>query len=102
MLRHHRRRAGLSQRALAEKAQVPQSTVARIESGAMDPKASTLRKLLRTCGADLESLPALGHGIDRTQIRERLKMTPDQRVQAGVASWHALAPVRAVAGRKRR
>lgn len=33
LLREARRSAGLSQRALAEKAGVPQSTVARIESG---------------------------------------------------------------------
>lgn len=40
-----RRRAKLSQRALAQAAGVPQSTVVRVESGQFSPRSRTLEKL---------------------------------------------------------
>jgi transcriptional regulator with XRE-family HTH domain len=81
MLRWARRRAGLTQRQLAERAGVPQSTIGRIESGATDPRLSTLRHLLRTCGFDLEVEPVLGIGVDRSQIRECLAQPPQMRIK---------------------
>src|SRR5436309_15783815 len=81
VLREARRRAGLTQRELAERAGLPQSTIGRIEAGSIDPRASTLRRLLRACGSDLESAPRLGEGIDRSQIRERLELSPGERIR---------------------
>jgi transcriptional regulator with XRE-family HTH domain len=80
MLRWARRRAGLTQRQLAEKTGVPQSTIGRIESGATDPRLSTLRRLLRACGFDLEVEQVLGYGVDRSQIRECLDFPPERRI----------------------
>jgi transcriptional regulator with XRE-family HTH domain len=80
-LKTARRRAGLTQRELASRAGVPYSTVARIESGTIDPRASTLRALLVRCGVDLEPMPAIGDGVDRSQIRERLALTPAERIR---------------------
>ena len=82
MLRWARRRAELTQRQLAEKTRVPQSTIGRIESGATDPRLSTLRRLLRACGFDLEVEPLLGVGVDRTQFPGLIAMTPDGRIAA--------------------
>jgi predicted transcriptional regulator len=79
-LRWARRRAGLSQRALAEKSGLPQSTIGRIEAGTVDPRVGTLTRLLRACGFDLEVEPLLGVGIDRTLIRECLALTPAERI----------------------
>jgi transcriptional regulator with XRE-family HTH domain len=79
-LREARRRAGLSQRELAEKSGVPQSTIGRIEAGAVDPRARTLDRLLRACGLDLELAPRLGQGVDRTQIRACLTLSPAARI----------------------
>jgi predicted transcriptional regulator len=79
-LRWARRRAGLSQRALAERSGVPQSTIGRIEAGTVDPRVGTLRRLLRACGFDLEVEPLLGEGIDRSQIRACLALSPAERV----------------------
>lgn len=42
-----RQELGLNQRALAEKCGVPQSTIARMESGAVTPKLETLIKVCR-------------------------------------------------------
>jgi predicted nucleotidyltransferase len=53
-LRLARRLAGLSQRALARKADVPASTVGRIERGTVRPRMDTLERLAEALGVDLE------------------------------------------------
>ena len=83
LLKHARKRAGLSQRALAARAGVPQPYIARIESGRSDPTVSSLSRLLRECETTLEALPGSGAGIDRTVFR--LDLTPAERV-AGTAA----------------
>lgn len=89
MLRHARRRAGLTQRQLAEKAGIPQATIARIESGAADPRVETLDCLLEATGMGLEVMPRLGIGVDRTQFDPYLAMSPSERLAAGLeASRH--------------
>ena len=80
MLRHARRRAGLTQRALAAATGIPQETIARIEAGRADPRVTTLDRLLEGCGYGLEHLPRLGIGIDRSQIQERLALDPSERL----------------------
>jgi len=84
MVRHARRRAGLTQRQLAAKAGIPQETIARIERGRVDPRVSTLDRLLEACGFGLEHLPRLGIGVDRPQIRERLAMPPGDRLMRAI------------------
>lgn len=81
LLRHARLHAGMSQRALAARAGVPQSTVARIELGAVAPRADTLEKLLFAAGRELATDRQLGIGIDRGQIRQLLGLTPRQRLE---------------------
>lgn len=78
-LRWARRRAGLSQRALAQKAGIPQSTIGRIESGEVDPRVGTLSRLLRASGFDLEVEAKLGEGVDRSQIRQLLALSAAER-----------------------
>jgi transcriptional regulator with XRE-family HTH domain len=51
--RDARRRAGISQRALATKAGVSPSTVARIERGRMEPTFELLTRLVDACGCEL-------------------------------------------------
>lgn len=94
ILRVARRRAGLTQRALAERAGVPQPSVARIESGASIPRADTLQRLLRAADQDLEVEPRLGRGVDRSLIRERLALTPDERGRAATVAARNLAALR--------
>lgn len=80
-LRHARRRAGLTQRELAAITGIAQSTVARIESGAIDPKVSTLDELLRSCGEELRAVDRIGIGEDRTLPRVSLKLEPGERLR---------------------
>ena len=81
VLRAARRRAGLTQRALAERAGVPQSQVAKIESGTVVPRVDTLDRLLEICGEGLESVPRPGLGLDRTLIGELLSLDPVDRLK---------------------
>lgn len=81
LLRQARRRSGLSQRALARRARVPQPTIASIERGRQDPRYRTLSRLVRSCGFRLDFLPTGDTGVDRSLIREQLKLTPGQRLR---------------------
>jgi transcriptional regulator with XRE-family HTH domain len=83
-LRHARRRARLTQRELATRAGVPQSTVARIERGVHMPRVDTFEHLLEACGMDIELTHKRGVGVDVTQIQGLLRMTPHERVAQGI------------------
>ena len=74
----------MTQRGLATAAGVPQPTVARIESGAVSPRADTLGRLLHAAGHEMHIEPALGRGIDRSLIRDRLRLTPAERIRLAV------------------
>jgi predicted transcriptional regulator len=93
-LRYARRRAGLTQRVLGDRTGVPQSTIARIESGAVDPRTGTLSRLLRACGFDLEVEPRLGLGVDRSQIRELLEADPTERLVNATTAARGLRRIR--------
>ena len=88
LLRQARRRAGLTQRQLAERLRVPQSQIAKIESGAVTPRVDTLDRFLRACDETLEAMPLLGIGVDRTGFREMRKLTPRERLESAT-SWSA-------------
>jgi transcriptional regulator with XRE-family HTH domain len=81
VLRRARRRAHLTQRALAHQTGIAQPTVARIEVGSEIPRVDTLVRLLRACGETMEVLPRPGVGIDLSGIRALLELTPAQRVE---------------------
>jgi len=89
-LREARERAGLSQRELARRSAVAQPNIARIESGDQVPRVDTLDRLLRACDARLEVTSWAGRGVDRSQIRELLGMTPLERIERLVQEANAL------------
>lgn len=70
LLKLARSQAGLTQRALAAAAGVPQSTVARIESGAMQPTVPLLYRIL--AGADLEPRVRLEAYDDHDDVLDQL------------------------------
>lgn len=55
LLRTARRQARITQRELSSRTGVPQSTIARVERGQTDPRATTLSALLVGCGQTLTS-----------------------------------------------
>ncbi len=56
-LRRARARMGWSQRALAERSEIPQPPISRIEAGAVDPKLSMLLERLRALEMDVVLVP---------------------------------------------
>jgi len=48
-----RNQLGMSQRVLARRAKVPQSTISNVESGRLQPNVSTLKKILSSMECDL-------------------------------------------------
>jgi transcriptional regulator with XRE-family HTH domain len=94
MVREARRRAGMTQRELAQAAGVPQPTVARVESGAVSPRADTFERLLRAAGSELAIAPRLGTGVDRTLIRDRLALSPEQRAGLAIQEARAVSAIR--------
>lgn len=86
LLRYARIRAGLTQRELAERAHVPQPAIARIESGKVSPRISTLLPLIAASGFALELAPKIGDGVDRGLIRSSLDRSPEERIRAAAAA----------------
>ena len=69
-----RTQLGMSQKILAKRAGVPQSTIARIEKGARDPNLLSLRKVLSAMSCDLLLVPMLQAPIDTIRRRQAKKM----------------------------
>lgn len=92
VLRYSRRRAGLTQRELAARSGVPQATIARIESGRSEPRFAMLQRLLRECGQHLAVEELSGVGVDRTLIREMLKLSPRERAERAAEEARNLEP----------
>ena len=85
-------RAGFSQRELAARAGVEQSTVARIESGHADPAFSTLERLLATAGLDMRIHlePADDHDAVLDAI-DRLR-SPEERQRVATGATSSASP----------
>ncbi|HEY8656422.1 MAG TPA: helix-turn-helix transcriptional regulator [Candidatus Limnocylindria bacterium] len=80
LVRAARGRARLTQRALAGRAGLPQPTIAAIERGRQDPRFETLARLMRACDHELDLVRSGGGGVDRSQFRSTLRLTPAQRL----------------------
>ncbi len=84
LLRHARRVAGLSQQTLSKRAGVTQASISRIEDGKASPRLDTFERLLEACGFTLELAPRLGQGVDRTAMRDLLRLSPAERARLAV------------------
>jgi transcriptional regulator with XRE-family HTH domain len=67
-----RHRAGLSQRALADKVGLAQSHISKIERGAVDPQTTTLVEIARVLGLELSLVPTPLMPALRALIRESI------------------------------
>jgi transcriptional regulator with XRE-family HTH domain len=101
LLRSARRQAGLSQRALASRAGVPQASVSRIEREVVSPSVDMLDRLLKECGLEVEVARWDTEGVDRTLIAERLKLSPRLRILAAEDEWRGAIALRDAARRSR-
>lgn len=81
LVREARKRVGLTQRELAEKAGTTQSALARIETGKTTPSFDTVLRLIRLCGLDLDIMLVERDDSDWWQAQGLLDLTPEERVR---------------------
>ena len=75
-----RRRAGLTQTMLADRLGVPQSTIARWETGRIAPSFDNVVRAVRACDLDL-SMRLVDHDADlHALVDEHLRLTPSERL----------------------
>lgn len=100
LLREARLRAGLTQRELARRANVPQPAISRIERDRVSPRLETLDALLRRCGLALDLVDRPGLGVDRSLIHERLQLSVSERARLAAREWNRAGAFRADARRR--
>ncbi len=91
LIHEARKRAGLTQRQLAERAGTTQSSVARWESARSEPSFTNVVRLLRLCGFVLDvHLELYDDGLrdDWSQAQRLLRMTPEE-LSADATRMHA-------------
>lgn len=94
LLREARARHGVSQKRLAARASTTQSAISRIERDRVSPSVETLRELLYLLGEDLTmGAEERDFGIDRTLNAERLKVSPSERLEYGLAMAEQLIAI---------
>lgn len=104
LIKEARRRAGLTQVELAERAGTTQSAVARWERGYVDPGFDTVRRLVGLCGFHLEvALVPWEDGMrdDMWQARDTLKLDTRGRYQHLVSFADAIQKSQRTAGVRR-
>jgi len=81
LVREARKRAGLSQRELADKAGTSQSAIARLESGRTRPAFDDVLRLVRLCEMDLDIMLSERDDSDWAQARRQLALSPVDRIR---------------------
>ncbi len=81
LVQEARRRAGLTQRELAERAGTSQAAIARIERGRQSPSLETLERILHACDLEvrIQLVPRDDH--DERLLEATLAMTPEERLR---------------------
>jgi transcriptional regulator with XRE-family HTH domain len=95
LVREARKRAGLTQRALAERLDTTQSAIARLERGGTEPSYERVAAAVRACGMDLVPQLLTTDDADWSLASTNLTVEPDERVRR-----HRAALRFAVAGRR--
>jgi transcriptional regulator with XRE-family HTH domain len=81
IVREARRRAGLTQRELAEHVGTTQSAIARIERGATEPAYDRVRRLVAACGFELIPRIAARDDSDWSVASANLRLSTEARVR---------------------
>lgn len=97
LIREARRRAGLTQQQLAERAGTTQSAVARWESGRTNVTFDTVRRLVGLCGLELEVAIVDADDSDLAQAEALLRLSPGERLSRGVAMARTMKRLQGIA-----
>lgn len=99
LVREARKRAGLTQRELAERAGTTQSAVARLESGRTRPAFDDVLRLVRLCGFDLDIMLVERDAADWMQAQDVVKLPPGERLERSVRFTRRVQALREAAAR---
>jgi transcriptional regulator with XRE-family HTH domain len=80
LIREARKRAGLTQAELAQRAGTTQSAIARIETGDTAPSFDSVLRLVRLCDLDLDIMLVPRDESDWTQALRLMQLSPEQRL----------------------
>lgn len=94
-----RRRAGLTQRGLADRMGTHQPVVARWETGKTTPTVSTVENVLRVCGFHLSLALTPVDDHDDALIARELSLEPDERLASMVRAVNAFNAMAGVGDR---
>lgn len=94
LIRRARTEAGVSQTELARRLGTTQSAIARLESRGSNPRIETVERALRVLGRSLRLEAAeLAYTWDPPRFRERLRLTPRERLESMAAAARNTAPL---------
>ncbi len=104
LIRQARQAAQLTQAELAVRLGTSQPVVARLERQGANPTWATVLSALRATGHDVQLVPRERNGaeLDLGQLRERLAMSPAERLRTFQASQESLRRLRSRARRRDR
>jgi transcriptional regulator with XRE-family HTH domain len=94
LVREARRRAGLTQRELAELAGTTQSSIARLEGGRTSPSFDLVVRLVRLCGFRLDVALEPYDDSDVAQAEALLRRPLDERMRDLVETVEGLRQLR--------
>ncbi|MDA2893358.1 helix-turn-helix transcriptional regulator [Mycolicibacterium sp. BiH015] len=94
LIREARRRAGLTQRELADRANTVQPVIARWESGRTAVAFDDVRRLARLCGFDVEVMLVPHDDSDLAQADRLAPLTGQQRLERHARVARQLSAVR--------
>ena len=82
LIRSARLQAGLTQAVLAERLDLPASSIGRWENDTVEPGYSTLRRILQACGFDIPPVLELYEPDERLDalIEKARRLTPQERL----------------------
>jgi hypothetical protein len=101
LIREARKRAGLSQRGLAERLLTTQPVIARWETGGAAPSFRRVVDAIRACGLDLAVRVVTPDDDHALLIEENLRLAPAQRLARLSESSAAIDRLAAKAKRRR-
>lgn len=100
LLREARRDADLTQAELADRLDITQAAIARLERPGANPTLRTLERALQATGHKLElRTTARKSSIDETLVASNLRMSPADRLRAFQSAHASIEQLRALAQR---
>jgi transcriptional regulator with XRE-family HTH domain len=101
LVKEARRRAGITQRELAERVGTTQSAIARLERAEYSPTLEHITKLVRACGYDV-GIELYTYDVELPlHVGEALHGSPERRLATNVQAANYFESIRGLANRSK-